>query len=185
MRIQEFINEANQKDIDLLLGTYEARTDTSGAIDDIFLLPRSKAVTNSRQDIRKNLLEELTVVELWSAFPMSMSWFCKQRTDPTHKPVPRTGFFGLSRRLFQEFIDRPRRPTMIPWAGTVQLLLCAVIRTRECKQKYKVAEKFVGKLKQSPEAFSEYGLAHQRERIAYTIADERHYWSRQIPNMVL
>jgi len=183
--LQRFIDVANQPDIDLILGTYEAETNTASAPDDIFLISTKKAGNSPRQDIRKNLLEEFTIVELWRTFPRTMSEFCKLRDDPVHKPVPRTGFFALSRRLYDAFVGRPWRPTMLPWAGTVQLLLCALVLTRKGSGNYKVAERFVGKLKQGPESFAQYGHAHQRERIAYVIADEHHYWSRLFPNVEL
>ncbi|MEE9370429.1 MAG: hypothetical protein V3W45_03055, partial [Sedimentisphaerales bacterium] len=183
--LQDFVDMAKQSDIDLLLGTYEAETDTTGAPDDTFLIGTANAGSAPRKDIRKNLLEEFAIVELWSAFPRTMLEFCRQRSDAIHKPVPRTGFFALSRRLYEAFIGRPWRSTMLPWAGTVQLLLCAFILTRKGVASYRVTEQFVGKLKQGPESFAQYGHAHQRERIAFVLADERHYWSRLFPGLEL
>jgi hypothetical protein len=184
-RLQRFIDEANSVQVDLMLGTYDVTTPTSDAKDDTFLTKPDRAGGGSRSGIRKNYLEYFTIMTLWSQFPQTMSWFCNQRTDPERKPVPRTGFFGLSRRLYEEFTSRPRRWTMAPWAGTVQLLLCAAIRTREKKESYEVGEWYVGELTQDAEPFSAYPAAHQVERIAYVIADERHYWSRLLPSLRL
>ncbi len=195
-RLQGFIDKANDSGVDLLIGTYEAETDVTRAKDradrdpakdDVFLLPATKAGGGSRGDIRKNFLEAFTIDVLWSAFPRSMHWFCSERIDADHHPTPRTGFFSLSRRLFEEFVNRPRRPTMLPWAGTVQLLLCAIIQTRhpDVPEKYEVAEHFVTRIKQPPEGWGSYSLAHQLLRIAYVVEDERHYWSRRYPDLPL
>ena len=76
---------------------------------------------------------------------------------------------------------------MLPWAGTVQLLLCAIIQTRcpGVPREYSVAEHFVTTIRQPPEEWRSYALAHQLSRIAYVIEDERHYWSRQYPDLAL
>ena|GEM_PF-5076673 len=184
-RLQSFIDRANKDEIDLLLGTYESSTQVAEATGKNFLVETRMARTGSRRDIPKNLLEDFTMLELWRAFPESTGWFCEKRNDPQHKPKPRTGFFSVSRRLYQEFVDRPRRPTMMPWAGTVQLLICAVVRTREGKRSFRVAEEFVSDLREPAASFAQYGVAHQRERIAYVISDERHYWSRLLPQLPL
>lgn len=190
--LQAFIDQVNAGDIDLLLGTYEAATDVVEArqrnVENCFLVETTKAVAEwnagskrRRTDIPKNFLEDFTILELCTEFPKSMKWFYQQRIDSEHKPKPRTGFFGLSRHLFEEFASRPYRPTMMPWAGTVQLLICAAVRTLEGKKTFQVDERFISGLEEPPLSFDDYRVAHQRERIAYVIADERHYWTRQRP----
>jgi hypothetical protein len=140
-----------------------------------------------RRDIRKNIwknfLEDFTILELWTMFPNSMAWFCQKRDDPEHKPKPRTGFFGLSRCLFKEFVKH--RSTMSPWAGTVQLLICAAMLSRKGPTSYRVAEQFVTELKEPPGSFTHYRVAHQRKRIAYVIANEAAYWNRKFPDVPL
>jgi len=194
--LQAFIDQFNGGTVDLLLGTYEASTDVVEArqrnIENCFLVETTKAITQwnaggkrRRTDIPKNFLEDFTVLELCSAFPKSMKWFSQQRSDSEHKPKPRTGFFGLSRRLFEEFASRPYRSTMMPWAGTVQLLICAAVRTLEGKKTFQVDERFISGLEEPPLSFDDYRVAHQRERITYVITDERHYWTRLLPQVTL
>ena len=70
----------------------------------------------------------------------------------------------------------------MPWAGTVQLLICAGVSR---KKRFRVAEQFVADLEEPPTSFGSYGVPHQRERIAYVIREERGSWARQMPGAVL
>lgn len=182
-KLQHFIDRANEGEVDLLLGSYESSTDVTLAADNNFLIDNVAAGEGNRKDIPKNFLEDFTILELQRNFPGCMAWFRKQRTDPSHQPKPRTGFFSLSRGLYDQF--KEDRGIMKPWAGTVQLLICAAIRTREGKDRFTVAEQFVADLEESPASWDGYGAAHQRLRIEFVIADEREYWSRKLPQVTL
>lgn len=186
-RLQDFIDRANAGDVDLLLGNYECVTDVADARKrgkpNIFLLPSDEAGTGMRKDIRKNLLETATLNEMWAAFPQTTACYCGLRTDPMHDPHPRTGWFSLSRRLYEDFVRE--RVSMLPYAGTVQLLLCALVQTRRGEQRFTVAEQFIGRLKQHPEPFDDFGFAHQLARIRFVVENERAYWSRRHPRLPL
>lgn len=180
-RLQGFINRAIQDDIGVLFGSYECSTDVSRSVDNNFLIDKSKLSGGRRKDIAKNFLEDFTVLELERNFPNCMVWFNQQREDVCHKPKPRTGFFSFNRHFYEQFVKDRRM--MKPWAGTVQLLLCAAMRTREGKNQFKLFEQFVAELEESPTFFGGYGPAHQRLRIEFVIADEREYWVRALPDI--
>jgi hypothetical protein len=182
-RLQHFINEMNESSIDLLLGTYEISAKNTDC--------GSKAGSGPSLEIRKSILEAYTVSKIWQFFPESMDWFYGHRNNSQRNPIPRTGFFGLSRSLFEKFIQRRHRPTMLPWTGTVQLLVCAILfnrlREKEGKdqKKFKIAEKFVANLKHPAESFMNYDYRHQLRRIAFVIEDEADYWSEQVRELGL
>lgn len=182
-RLQRFIDSANTENVDLFLGNYECLTEVTKANNNNFLVEKNMIGRGKRKDIPKNFLEHFTVLELNTSFPESMKWFSQKRSDVTHTPHPRTGFFSLSRRFYEEFIKS--RSTMMPWAGTVQLLICAVMLSREGKKEFKVVEQFVTELEEPSASFVGYGSGHQRQRIAFVIANECHYWSRKIPGVPL
>ena len=74
---------------------------------------------------------------------------------------------------------------MKPWAGTVQLLICAAMRTREGTKTFKIAEQFVAELDEPRVSWDAYGPAHQRLRIEFVVADEAAFWSRKLPKVAL
>jgi len=182
-RLQSFIDRANKDDIDLLLGSYECSTDVGDADVNNFLIDKALAGKGKRKDIPKNFLEDLTILELERSFPNCMSWFHQQRNDPRLKPKPRTGFFSLSKRLYEQFIND--RKIMKPWAGTVQLLICAAMRTHVGNKIFKIAEQFVAELSEPSTSWCDYRHAYQRLRIEFVIADEREFWSRKLPQVPL
>ena len=184
--LQSFIDKANRGESDLLLGTYTAVTDVRKAMDGNFLVSNPVALTHAkanrdyyRQDIPKNALEDHTCLELQRQFPNCMAWFIAQRTDATRPPIPRTGWFSVSRRLYDAFVSRTRRAGMAPWAGTVQIILCAGMNTLAGNADFRIDEHFVGDIKEPPSSFGSYGVKHQSERISYVIRDEMAYWSHE------
>ncbi len=188
-RLQSFIDKANDESPDLLLGNYDVWSEPGAPEANARTFMVSPHVTPSgrcKYHIRKRILEDCTLAELWSLFPKSMEWFCRRRSNQDVRPTPRTGFFSLSRTLYTEFTRRRHRPSMLPWAGTVQLLLCAAVNSRLAKStthsavSYKVEEDWIGKLKQPPEPFDHYVFSHQLARIKYVLRDEHEYWTHQI-----
>jgi hypothetical protein len=180
-RLQAFIDRCNRGDADLLLGTYESTTAAAGACENNFLVPTALSGEGRRKDIPKNMLEDFTVLELWIRFPETMRWFVQGRTDRCHPPKPRTGFFGLGRGLYELFYRRKGLPNMLPWEGTVQLLICARMFTEAGMGDFKVAEHFVADLDEPRCAYDAYRVGEQRIRAAFVIAVEALWWSRNFP----
>ena len=180
-QLQKFIDKANAQLYDLLLGNEEFFTlaDANPGFEP-FLVPKSVASKDGpreRIDIRKNRLEAFAVLLLQALFPGTFAEFVRLRNDPNHAPSVRTGVFSLSRRLFEAF--RAERGTMLPYGGTIQLLLCALIRSRFGSQAFDVGEHFVGRIKTKAEDPTGYGFEHQLSRIEFVLRNEHAYYCRK------
>lgn len=181
-RVQELVDS----EADLAMGNCatvtlpdEAR---SAAVHDAFLVACSSAGRDARYDIRKNFLEIGIINELWAFFPSCMKRYCELREDAKAMPHPRTGFFGLGRALFEEFVRD--RISMAPYEGTVQLLLAALIQKPGRSRQFTVAEHPLGEHTQTPESFGAWQFAHQLARGRFLVLNEHAYWSR-VPGVEL
>ncbi|MDP6542417.1 MAG: hypothetical protein QGH60_00415 [Phycisphaerae bacterium] len=201
--LQDFIDRWARRDLDLLLGTYKAKTHVTEAKEDNFLVPTARAGKRDRSDIPKNVLEDFAVLETWTRFPRCARWFSQTRTDAGHDPKYRTGFFAVSRDLYEAFRSRRRRETMLPWAGTVQLLIFAAMCARAVQAKairgktivppgmtartprydFKAGEHFVADIFEPGDRLSHYTVREQRERIAFVLAAEAHWWNCYYPEL--
>jgi len=171
-KLQSFLDEASKADADLLLGTYHA-------------------TTGGNADIPKNHLEHFTILELFRCFPETMKRLGWTGWD-NHKP--RTGYFALSRRLYEQFRKRPRfRQVMMPYGGTFQLILCAALVTHAtemqlpgAKQKFLIREWGpIMDVCEPPMVPMDFRVGHQRIRTWFVMEDERMYWSRLWPALPL
>lgn len=185
--LQTFIDKATSGAYDLLLGNSEAFTPADvTATFEPFPVPKAVACEDGpseRTDIRKNRLEACAVLILQSLFPKTFADFLSIRDDPHHDPSVRTGFFSLSRELFEAFVKE--RGTMLPYAGTIQLLLCALIRSRVGAKPFRIGEHFIGRLKHGAEDPTGFSLEHQLLRIEFVIRNEHAYYTRKYPGLPL
>ena len=180
-RIQDFIDRINENNIDLLLGNYHARTPPEEADSSTFFIGMEHAGDNMRSDIRKNVIEEYTLAKMYKCFPNCTKWYLGQRTDSDHKPSPRTGWFGISRRFFEDF--KQYKGIFQPWAATCQLnIFCALMNIKK-ESKYRFLEMFIGDLKHPPEKYDDYSLAHQLLRVSFVIENEREFWAWKYPEL--
>lgn len=183
--LQRFLNAAGESGVDLALGNYETFTEspTDSPADSTFFVPENLTGGQRRRDIRKNLLETASIAAMVACFPKTMADYFAFRTDASHGPHPRTGFFGMSRALFSDFAAK--RGGMQPLAGTVHVLLHALVETRRKPNAFKIVEHFIGEIKQDAESFDHYSMPHQFLRDRFVVEDERAYWNWKDPKFDL
>jgi len=174
--LQEFIDRMNDSDVDLLMGTYKLAPQGGWAFEQTEPEKSGPGDSTLSAPLRKHLLETYTISRLWERFPQCMRWYCSRRAGAQGDPIPRTGFFGLTGRLFDAFVGREGRHTMLPWTGTVQMLICAIMHNRVKGGTFNIAEQCIGTLRHSYEPLTDYEYRHQIRRVAFVIADEADYW---------
>ena len=183
--LQQFVDAAIADDADLVLGNYEAytRVPTKNEKDVICFVPQYAARGEERHDIRKRLLEQSAIAAMVAEFPQAMNSFFELRADSQHDPHPRTGFFGCSRPLLEDFAFY--RGAMNPLAGSMQLLLHVLVRNLAEENKFTIREHFVGGMEQDEEKLDHVSMAIQRLRDVFVVQWERAYWNWKCPGLAL
>lgn len=180
--------------VDIVLGTYDIITEPSKTGDfdpKIFF-------RNDPASIRKKSLEYHCLLEMITHFPKTTEWWLCNRNDHKRIAWPRTGFFSVNKIFFDYFMKRPHRPFMLPYVGTVEMLVTALINNQlksdhrmkaidenQNAIEFKILDKYVGELKQSAEPLFGFGAGHQLLRITWAIRELALYYRSQVPANIL